>query len=109
MSLSRKHLDKKLKDVGLLDRRGARSKTHPRCRAKPCLGATTSLRKLFDPIIHATWARPRKNRFRALDREAVYRRFFAPKQDLTDLELEQVTHVDFSRVVALVATISQAG
>jgi hypothetical protein len=32
--------------------------------------------------------------FRALDREAVYRRFFAPKQDLTDPELEQVTDVD---------------
>jgi len=46
--------------------------------------------------------------FRALDREAVYRRFFAPKQDLTDPELEQVTDVDFSQVVALVATVSQA-
>ena len=46
--------------------------------------------------------------FRALDREAVYRRFFTPKEDLTDAELEQVTHVDFSQVVALVATVSQA-
>jgi RimJ/RimL family protein N-acetyltransferase len=46
--------------------------------------------------------------FRALDREAVYRRFFTPKQDLTDPELEQVTDVDFSQVVALVATVSRA-
>jgi RimJ/RimL family protein N-acetyltransferase len=49
------------------------------------------------------------NAFRALDREAVYRRFFAPKQDLTEDELEQVTDVDFNQVVALVATVSQAG
>ena len=48
------------------------------------------------------------NAFRALDRDGVYRRFFAPKQDLTDPELEQVTDVDFSRVVALVATVSRA-
>lgn len=48
------------------------------------------------------------NAFRALDREAVYQRFFAPKQDLTDLELEQVIDVDFSQVVALVATVSRA-
>ena len=48
------------------------------------------------------------NAFRALDREAVYRRFFAPKPDLTDPELEQVTDVDFSQVVALVATVSRA-
>ena len=46
--------------------------------------------------------------FRALDREGVYRRFFAPKQDLTDPELEQVIDVDFSQVVALVATVSRA-
>jgi GNAT superfamily N-acetyltransferase len=45
--------------------------------------------------------------FRALDREAVYRRFFTPKEDLTDVELKQVTEVDFSHVVALVATVSQ--
>jgi hypothetical protein len=48
------------------------------------------------------------NAFRALDREAVYRRFFAPKPDLTGSELEQVTDVDFSQVVALVATVSRA-
>jgi RimJ/RimL family protein N-acetyltransferase len=48
------------------------------------------------------------NAFKALDREAVYRRFFAPKQDLTDPELEQVTDADFNQVVALVATVSRA-
>jgi hypothetical protein len=47
--------------------------------------------------------------FRALDCEAVYRRFFSPKKDLTEAELEQVTDVDFRQVVALVATVSQAG
>ena len=47
--------------------------------------------------------------FKALDREAVYRRFFSPKQALTDAELEQVTDVDFRQVVALVATVSRAG
>jgi RimJ/RimL family protein N-acetyltransferase len=46
--------------------------------------------------------------FRALDREAVYRRFFSPKEDLADAELERVTDVDFRQVVALVATVSQA-
>jgi RimJ/RimL family protein N-acetyltransferase len=46
--------------------------------------------------------------FKALDREAVYRRFFSPKQALTDAELEQVTDVDFRQVVALVATVSRA-
>jgi ribosomal protein S18 acetylase RimI-like enzyme len=42
--------------------------------------------------------------FRALDREAVYSRFFSPKANLTNAELEQVTEVDFRQVVALVAT-----
>jgi GNAT superfamily N-acetyltransferase len=46
--------------------------------------------------------------FRALDREGVYRRFFSPKADLTDAELDQVTDVDFRQMVALVATCSQA-
>ncbi len=49
-----------------------------------------------------------RDAFRALDREAVYRRFFTAKEDLTDAELEQVTHLDFSQIVALVATVSQA-
>jgi RimJ/RimL family protein N-acetyltransferase len=42
--------------------------------------------------------------FKGLDREAVYRRFFSPKKELTDAELKQLTEVDFSQVVALVAT-----
>jgi RimJ/RimL family protein N-acetyltransferase len=46
--------------------------------------------------------------FMALDREAVYRRFFAPKQDLMDPELDHVVNVDFSQVVALVATVTRA-
>jgi RimJ/RimL family protein N-acetyltransferase len=49
-----------------------------------------------------------RDAFRALDREAVYRRFFVAKKDLTDAELEQVTHLDFSQIVALVATVTQA-
>ena len=35
---------------------------------------------------------------------SVYRRFFSPKKDLTAAELEQLTDVDFSQVVALVVT-----
>ena len=42
--------------------------------------------------------------FKGLDREAVYRRFFSPKKELTDADLKQLTEVDFSRVVALVVT-----
>jgi len=42
--------------------------------------------------------------FKVLDREAVYRRFFSPKKELTDSELKQLTDVDFANVVALVAT-----
>jgi hypothetical protein len=42
--------------------------------------------------------------FNNLDRESVYRRFFSPKKELTDAELAQLTDVDFSRVVALLAT-----
>jgi GNAT superfamily N-acetyltransferase len=42
--------------------------------------------------------------FRSLDRESVYRRFFSPKNDLSASELEQLTDVDFNRVVALVVT-----
>jgi GNAT superfamily N-acetyltransferase len=47
--------------------------------------------------------------FRALDREAVYSRFFSPKTDLTNAELEQVTDLDFRQVVALVATSQVSG
>jgi GNAT superfamily N-acetyltransferase len=42
--------------------------------------------------------------FKNLDRDSVYRRFFSPKKDLTEAELEQLTDVDFSQVVALVVT-----
>ena len=42
--------------------------------------------------------------FKGLDREAVYRRFFSPKKELSDAELKQLTEVDFSHVVALVVT-----
>ena len=44
--------------------------------------------------------------FRALDREAVYRRFFSPKEDLTGAELEQVTDVDFRKVERLEETLN---
>ena len=43
--------------------------------------------------------------FKGLDREAVYRRFFSPKKELTDTELRGLTDVDFANVVALVATV----
>ena len=49
------------------------------------------------------------NAFKNLDRESVYRRFFSPKKDLTDAELEQLTDVDFSQVVALVVTTQGRG
>jgi RimJ/RimL family protein N-acetyltransferase len=42
--------------------------------------------------------------FKGLDREAVYRRFFSPKKELTDAELKGLTDVDFANVIALVAT-----
>jgi RimJ/RimL family protein N-acetyltransferase len=42
--------------------------------------------------------------FRALDREAVYSRFFSPKSNLTNAELEQITNVDFRQDIALLAT-----
>ena len=47
--------------------------------------------------------------FGKLDREAIYRRFFSPKRDLSSAELEQLTEVDFDRVVALVATTEDQG
>ncbi|MGH6826639.1 N-acetyltransferase family protein [Methyloceanibacter sp.] len=42
--------------------------------------------------------------FRGMDRESVYRRFFSPKKELSPAELDQLTDVDFSQVVALVIT-----
>lgn len=44
--------------------------------------------------------------FKALDPEAVYRRFFSPKKNLTDAELQQLTEVDFRQTVALVVTVA---
>ncbi len=46
--------------------------------------------------------------FKNLDRESVYRRFFSPKKGLSDSELEQLTDVDFSQVIALVVTTQGA-
>jgi RimJ/RimL family protein N-acetyltransferase len=42
--------------------------------------------------------------FKGMDRESVYRRFFSPKKELSPAELEQLTDVDFGKVVALVVT-----
>lgn len=42
--------------------------------------------------------------FKSLDREAIYRRFFSLKKELSNTELKQLTDVDFNRVVALVVT-----
>jgi len=53
----------------------------------------------------ATILRP----FNNLDRESVYRRFFSPKKELSASELEQLTDVDFSKVVALVVTTRSSG
>jgi len=46
--------------------------------------------------------------FKNLDRESVYRRFFSPKKELSDNELDQLTDVDFSEVVALVVATQGA-
>ena len=46
--------------------------------------------------------------FKNFDRESVYRRFFSPKKELSDRELEQLTDVDLSQVVALVVTTQGA-
>jgi GNAT superfamily N-acetyltransferase len=46
--------------------------------------------------------------FKSLDRESVYRRFFSPKKELSHSELEQLTDVDFSQVVALGVTTQAA-
>ena len=43
--------------------------------------------------------------FGNLDGESVYRRFFTPKKELSASELEQLTTVDFERVMALVVTV----
>jgi RimJ/RimL family protein N-acetyltransferase len=46
--------------------------------------------------------------FKGMDKESVYRRFFSPKKELSPKELEQLTDVDFSNVVALVVTKKSA-
>jgi RimJ/RimL family protein N-acetyltransferase len=46
--------------------------------------------------------------FKGMDKESVYRRFFSPKKDLSPKELDQLTDVDFSNVVALVVTKTSA-
>jgi RimJ/RimL family protein N-acetyltransferase len=43
--------------------------------------------------------------FQGLDRESIYRRFFTLKKELSKNELEALTDVDFSQVVALLVTI----
>jgi RimJ/RimL family protein N-acetyltransferase len=50
-----------------------------------------------------------RDAFGRLDQEAIYRRFFSPKRDLSSTELKQLTEVDFDQVVALVATTEQQG
>jgi RimJ/RimL family protein N-acetyltransferase len=50
-----------------------------------------------------------RDAFGRLDQEAIYRRFFSPKRDLSNAELKQLTEVDFDQVVALVATTEQQG
>jgi RimJ/RimL family protein N-acetyltransferase len=47
--------------------------------------------------------------FGELDPDAIYRRFFSPKRELSTAELAQLTEVDFEQVVALVATIKEHG
>ena len=42
--------------------------------------------------------------FKNLDRDAIYRRFFSLKKELSDAEVKQLTDVDFRQVVALVVT-----
>lgn len=69
--------------------------------AKEVLGDGTAV------VIRAIAPEDRTNvleTFKGLDREAVYRRFFSPKKELSNAELKQLTEVDFSRVVALVVT-----
>jgi RimJ/RimL family protein N-acetyltransferase len=47
--------------------------------------------------------------FGELDPDAIYRRFFSPRRELSTAELKQLTEVDFEQVVALVATIKEHG
>lgn len=47
--------------------------------------------------------------FKDLAAETLYSRFFAPKKDLSEKELKQLTEVDFDRTVALVITLPVDG
>ncbi len=47
--------------------------------------------------------------FRRLSARSVYQRFFAPKQSLSDAELEYLTELDFERHVALLAVVGTDG
>lgn len=47
--------------------------------------------------------------FEQLSGEAIYRRFFFHKKQLTEEELKTATEIDFARVVALVAEIEENG
>jgi len=44
-----------------------------------------------------------------LSDQSFYRRTFAPKRDLSDADLKQLTEVDFEHVVALVAVMNEEG
>jgi RimJ/RimL family protein N-acetyltransferase len=46
--------------------------------------------------------------FKGMDKESIYRRFFSPKKELLPAELEELTDMDFSNVVALVVTKTSA-
>jgi GNAT superfamily N-acetyltransferase len=47
--------------------------------------------------------------FGKLDPESIYRRFFAPKKELSEAELKQLTDLDFDHVTALVVTVNEVG
>jgi GNAT superfamily N-acetyltransferase len=42
--------------------------------------------------------------FRLLEKDSIYTRFFSPRNDLSDAELDRAVNVDFVREVALVVT-----
>ena len=44
-----------------------------------------------------------------LSKEALYRRFFAPKRSFSEREIDFFLNVDFSRHVALAAVLSEGG
>src|SRR5436190_7078353 len=46
--------------------------------------------------------------FRLLDQDSIYTRFFSPRNDLSDAEVDRAVNVDFVRQVALVVTTETA-